>query len=182
MTCTCDDLRSDCDNSCQLVKPLKAMDFNRDPAWQKHVLRYEPVIQSIAAKFCESDEDLRQDLIQDAMINLLTVRPETVKGYDEWVEGKLDDKKWQKRLDSYCGNVIRNSILSYLDSYVTGNWYIGRTRHIRDRKTGKTRKIHLPPRYSSLNTLMDEFGAQIDEEGQITWRENSDDGLLNNEG
>jgi DNA-directed RNA polymerase specialized sigma subunit len=180
MACSCADQKEMCDNNCASApkKVPKSLNFNQDPAWHTTMRRYEPVIRSIAAKYCVADEDLQQDLMQDARMALLVVRPEDIRGYDEWQQGEIDDRKWQKRVDSYCGNVIRNSILSTLDSYATGNWYIGRTRHIRDRVTGKAKKVHMPPRYSSLDELVDEFGFQIDEEGKITWPDHSDDGLL----
>jgi hypothetical protein len=177
MSCNCAAQKGECDQTCAKPKVPKSMDFNPDPAWQTATQRYESVIQSIAAKYCSTDEDLRQCLMQEARIALLTVRPEAIKGFSDWADGHIDDKQWQKKVDSYCGNVIRNSILSYLDSYATGNWYIGRTRHIRDRSTGKSRKVHMPPRYSSLDELVDHYGAQIDEDGQITWPEHSEDGL-----
>jgi hypothetical protein len=79
-------------------------------------------------------------------------------------------------LDKYCRNVIRNSILSYLDSYPKGDWYIGRTRQVRDKKTGEVTKVYLPPRFSSLDQLTEEFGAQIDEGGNLTWTTDAEGG------
>lgn len=183
MPCNCDAEKDVCDQTCTPpAVVLKDYNFNPDPAWPQTMARYETVIQSIAAKTCAVDDDLRNDVMQEARIALLTLRPQVVQGFEQFTSGELDPKQWQKRLDSYCGNVIRNSILSYLDSYAKGNWYSGRTRHVRDRVTGRTKKVHLPPRYSSLDELVDVYGAQVGEDGQITWPEHSEDGLPSRKG
>lgn len=151
--------------------------FNRDPAWQSYVQKYETVIHQIALKYCAVDEALREDVMNEARIGLATVHPETVAGFEAYVTGRMPEEEWQSCLEKFCKQVVRNSILSYLDSYRTGNWYIGRTRHVRDRQTGKSRKVYLPTRFSSLDELVDDYGMQIDSEGGISWPEPSDDGL-----
>jgi hypothetical protein len=89
----------------------------------------------------------------------------------------MGEQQWNDALDRYCRNAIRNAVLSYLDSYVTGQWNIGRTRHVRDRVNGRVRKVSLPPRFSSLDELTDDYGMQVDQHGNISWPDPSDDGL-----
>lgn len=149
--------------------------FNPDPQWQTIALSYEKIIQAIAVKYCSADESLRDDCMQEARIALLTVFPEKIHGH-----GLLPEAEWKKALDRYCRNVIRNSILSYLDSYPKGNWYIGRNRHVKNKKTGENQRVYLPPRFSSLDELTDNFGMQVDESGAISWPDPSDDGIRHN--
>jgi hypothetical protein len=146
--------------------------FNPDPQWIAFALSYEKIIQAIAAKYCASDESLREDCMQEARIALLTVFPEKINGF-----GTLPEVEWRRGLDRYCRNVIRNSILSYLDSYPKGNMYIGRHRHVKNKKSGLNERKYLPPRFSSLDELTDNHGMQIDENGAISWPEPSDDGI-----
>lgn len=155
----------------------KAYDFNPDPRWQEYVQRFEPVITSIAFKYC-ADDDLREDCKNEARIALATVRPEKVDGHEAYTRGDLTDAQWEQGLKKYCHNVIRNTVLSYLDPYPTGPWDTGRTRFVRDRQTGSAKKVYLPPRYSSYDQLSDEFGMQVDNAGNISWPDASDDGLL----
>jgi hypothetical protein len=155
----------------------QAYNFNPDPEWQRYILRFEPVIVAIALKRCSSDEDMRDDVMQEARIALATTYPEQVKGFEAYCRGEITESQWHEALDRYCRNVVRNSILSFLDSYATGPWNMGRTRHVRDRKTGQSRKVYLPPRFSSLDELVDDYGMQVDETGAISWPDPSDDGL-----
>lgn len=150
--------------------------FNPDPSWQEFIKSYEPEIEAIAIKYCTSDEDLREDVKQEARVGLATTFPEQVDDFEGYVRGRIAEEQWNKALDRYCRNVIRNSILSYLDSYPKGNWYIGRTRHVKDKRTGNTTKVYLPPRFSSLDE-MSEMGMQVDEDHNISWTDVSEDGL-----
>lgn len=152
--------------------------FNPDPEWQTYAATFEAMIQKIALKYCSSDENLREDVMQEARIALATVVPEAVAGFEDYLRGVQTEDQWLKKLRAYCGNVIRNSILSYLDSYPKGNWYNGRTRHVKDRRTGESRKVYLQPRFSSLDMLVDEFGMQVDQHGAISWPDPSDDGIV----
>lgn len=150
-------------------------ELNLDPKWLEKVREFEPVIKAIATKYC-SDEDLRKDCEQEARIALLMVFPERVNGYEEYRTGQISEKEWSSRLGRYCRNVIRYTILTTLDRYPTGNWYIGRTRRVIDPATSRVHRVHQPPRYSSLDELI-EYGLEVDEEGNITWLKASDDGL-----
>lgn len=154
----------------------RTKEWNSDPAWVERIQQFEPIIKAIATKYC-SDEDMRQDCEQEARIALLTVLPERIRGYQRYVDGEISEDEWAYRLARYCHNVIRNSILSYLDKYPTGNWYIGRTRRVVDPETGELKRIHLPPRYSSLDELMEEYALEIDEEGNLSWARVSVDGI-----
>jgi len=165
----------DCVCEVATVGESQAYNFNRDPEWEKFVQRYETTIEKIAVKYCSVDEDLRNDVKQEARIALRTVFPNRIRGYET-----LTSESWFQALDRYCRNVIRNSILSYLNSYPKGNWYIGRTRHVKDRATGATRKVYMPPRFSSLDELVDNYGMQVDESGSVSWPDPSDDGLPGN--
>lgn len=152
------------------------MQFNEDTEWHKFIESFDPVIAAIASKFT-TDLGLREDCAQEARIALLGVFPENVKGYEEFVNGSLSETAWGQNLSRYVRNVIRNSILSYLDSPKTGNWRIGRTKRVLNRKTGKRVKKHEPPRYSSLDELTDDYGFQIDDEGNVSWPTVEQDGL-----
>lgn len=143
--------------------------FNPDPSWQQFITRFEPEIEAIAIKYCTTDEDLREDVKQEARVGLATTFPEQVDGFELYARGQISEDQWDKALDRYCRNVIRNSILSYLDSYPKGNWYIGRTRHVKDKRTGDTKKVYLPPRFSSLDEMSD-MGMQVDEDQNISWQ------------
>lgn len=151
--------------------------WNNDPEWIAYITSLEPLIQAISVKYCSSDEALREDCQQEARMALLTVFPQRIRGYEDFVAGRIEPAVWEAAVERYCRNVIRNSILSYLDAYPTGNWYIGRTRTVKDRRTGKTRKVHQPARFSSLDELIDSYGMQIDEHGNVSWPEPSTDGI-----
>lgn len=156
----------------------QAFNFNPDPHWQEHALTYERMVQKIATKYCSSDEALLEDVMQECRIAVACIRPEDCAAFEGYTKGEITEEQWHHALNRYINNVIRNAALSMLDSYPKGNWYIGRTRSMKDRKTGETRKVFLPPRYSSLDYLVDEHGMQVDERGAISWPSPSDDGLM----
>jgi len=145
-------------------------EINRSEGWEDYVLSYSGVIKAIAAKATQ-DEGLRQDAYQEAMIDLLCVRPEKVRAYAKYAAGEMSEEKWSKELDRYMRNVIRNSILSMLQSWNTGSWDHGRTATVNGKKK------HYPRRYSSLDQLMDDSGMDVDEDGNVSWDHVSDDGL-----
>jgi hypothetical protein len=151
-----------------------AYDFNEDPAWQIYAQSFERVIIKIVQKFAATDESLQMDCAQEARIALATIRPERIVGYN-----RIDLTEQQRKgyLDRYMRNVIRNAVLSYLDSYSKGNWYIGRTRYVKDKESGEVRRVYMPPRFSSLDMLVEEHGMQVDEHCNISWADPSDDGL-----
>jgi DNA-directed RNA polymerase specialized sigma24 family protein len=101
---------------------------------------YEPVVRKIANKYAP-DADLAADAMQEARIALAT----------------LDISNVRSNLDSFVRMVIRNSVLSTLNSYNTGDWYSGRTRQ------GEQH----PARYIRIDALMDMEGVQISEDGQL---------------
>lgn len=154
--------------------PRAAYDFNHDPAWLAYIATLEPLVAKIAMKYASMDDSLREDCIQEARIALATVHPERIEWYKT---GDLADTGVQAMLERYLRNVIRNAVLSYLDSYSKGNWYVGRTRTVRDQRTGDLKKVYTPPRFASLDALTDEFGMQVGEDYEITWADLADDGL-----
>lgn len=168
----------DNDSSVAPGEELIAYNFNPDPHWQEHVRSYERMIEKISTKYCSADDSLREDVMQEARVAVACARAEDCTAFESYLRGEITEEQWQKALLRYIHNIIRNSILSYLDSYPKGNWYIGRTRSMKDKKTGEVRKVYLPPRYSSLDFLIDEHGMQVDEHGNITWPNPSDDGLV----
>lgn len=157
--------------------PTQGINWNTDPEWHAYIAGYESVIAAIAAKYCSDDRDLQEDCRQEARLALLTVFPERVNGYAAYIAGELSEDAWFKNLSRYCRNAIRNSILSYLTSWKTGNWNVGRSRTIIDKVTGERTKVYQPARFSSLDALTEDSGMQIDEQGQITWDRVSEAGL-----
>ena len=157
-----------------VTKPGKTL--NLDPSWVRYVERFEPLILSISHKVT-TDKALQQDCQQEARIALLQVYPEKVDGHEKFIRKEITEGQWHINLRVYCSSVIRNSMLDYLNSYKTGNWYIGRTRRYKNR-TGEVVEQHVNPRFSSLDDLMENFGMQIDHLGEVTWEEVSTTGLL----
>lgn len=145
--------------------------FNPDPAWQDFVRTFEPMIVQIATKYCATDEALREDTAQEARIALATIYPENVRSFAAYRRGEISGDDWQAALLRFCHQVIRNAVLDYLNRWPTGNWYIGRTRHVKDKQTGKSRKVYLPSRFSSLNELVDDHGMQVSTTFEISWPE-----------
>lgn len=168
---------TNCDCELAEIDTPRAYDFNPDPHWQEYIQRFEPEIHKIALKYMVVDEGLREDTMQEARIALATLRAEKCDQFEPYVRGEITVDQWNSALDRYCRNAIRNSILSYLDSYASGNWYIGRTRSVKDKRTGRSRKVYLPPRFSSYDELTDEYGMQVDTDGNISWPEVSEDGM-----
>lgn len=109
--------------------------------------RYEPVIRAIVQKYTQ-DTELRKDCAQEARIALWGIRPTQVSG----------------NLDAYCRNAIRNSVLTYLQSYRTGDWYTGRSD---PRANGRRRRPNLS-RYVRLDELTSVL--QIDRKHRIWLR------------
>lgn len=153
----------------------KGVKWNDDPAWIEYVQRYEGVIQAIAAKKTD-DIGLRDDCAQDARIALLQIYPQDVSLYEDYIAGNVTEKQWKTKLDAYCRQVIKYTVLSTLGSMSKGNWYVGRIKYKKDEK-GDTIKIPTPARYSSLDQLMEESGLQVDEDYNLSWTEASTDGL-----
>jgi hypothetical protein len=150
--------------------------WNDDPEWIKYTAGYEPVIKQIANKYT-TDEHLREECEQEARMRLLTKFPYQCRAYPLYKEGTITEAQFQKALNVYLRQCIRNAILDYLNKWVTGNWYIGRTRRKFNKITGKHEKVHVSVRYASLDDLMDNHGMDINEDGEITWPEVSHDGL-----
>jgi hypothetical protein len=164
------------DTEAEEVTIEKPLNWNEDPKWAKYCETLERTIVKIAAKYT-TDEALREDCAQEARIGLYTLHPSKIRLYEKFISGEIDEKTWKKQLDKYCRNVIRNSVLSYLDSLKTGSWYMGRTRRVKNRRTGQRVKSHVGPRYSSLDELVEDSGLQVDEHGNISWDHISTSGL-----
>src|SRR5688500_16381845 len=107
------------------IPESQAYNFNPDPEWQAFGRSSERMIIKIATKYC-SDDDLRKDVEHEARVAVVTLRAEDCQGFEAYSAGELTEEKWHKALKRYIHNTIRNSVLSYLDSYPKGNWYIGR--------------------------------------------------------
>lgn len=139
--------------------------FNPDPDWQEYIRRYEAVYPKLAAKFTE-DDDFRLDVIQEARIALATIRPEKILG----AHGpNMTEEQREAAVDRYCRNVIRNSMLGFLQSYRTGPWDSGRTILQTDKETGQTYRVYQPARFASFDLLSDEWGMQVDTRGRVSW-------------
>jgi hypothetical protein len=133
----------------------RGLDFNPDVAWQKFVYeKYEKVIARIAFKYCMSDADLREDLAQEAMIALMTVKPEEIKGYGDFQSGLIADKEWARKVDTYLRQVARNSVLAPLASTSAGNWYVGRKKRRKNPVTGEVEYVSTPAIYVQLDTML----------------------------
>ena len=141
------------------------VEWNNDPEWLEYIQGFEPVIKGIARNRTQ-DVGLREDCAQEARMALLTIRPEKVAAWESFQRGKISKEKWEKELSKYCRQVIHYSILSYLTSYKTGNWYVSR----RNRNSDEMKMS----RYTRLSTLLD-FGAQVDEEGNLLFGEEIED-------
>jgi hypothetical protein len=145
-------------------KPQRGYRFNPDPVWQQWVYeKYRRVIARIAHKYCTSDQDLREDLEQEAMIALMTIDPKEVKAYKEYEAGLLTEKEWQARLDTYLRQVCRNSILAPLQTTATGNWYVGRKRKRKDPITKESAYVFTPAPYLRIEDVLHKM--QIDTDG-----------------
>ena len=142
--------------------------WNKDPAWAAYISKFEAVISQIAAKYT-LDDDLREDCAQEARIALLTIYPEKVDGFEKYVLGEVNRESWNNTLDAYCRVTIRNTIISLLTSTLHGNPYVGRTKTVLDKETGERKKVHQPPRMTSLDDFEDCAGLQIDTEGGLAW-------------
>lgn len=154
--------------------------INHDPRWHRYIATLEPEVFKIANKFT-MDSALREDCEQEARMALLTVFPERVRGWENYLSGETSEEDWLKHLKKYCCNVIRNAVFSYLKPWNTGNWYIGRNETEIDEQGNKVR-IHKDARYSSLEELSEEFGFDVDEDGNPTWPKITHDGLQENGG
>lgn len=102
--------------------------------------RYENIIQAISHKYT-NDPDIREDCQQNARIAL----------------SSLDIERIRRNKDAYCRKVIRNTVLSTLSSYTTGEWYTGRT------VAGEKQY----PRYQRIDHLLESGAVQIDTHGNI---------------
>lgn len=144
--------------------------WNNDAAWIAYVEDLRPAIESIASKY-STDHGLKEDAVQNAMIELLHQFPEQTRGFEELIRDEITQARWQEILKSYCLNIARNQILSTLSSHTTGDLYVGRTHVTRKITQGTKRKIksHSPSRYVSLDQLVEDSGLQVSEEGDLSW-------------
>lgn len=145
--------------------------WNNDPQWIYYVESLRTQIGIIATKFT-MDDALREDAVQNAILELLHQYPEQVRGFEDYVLGNIEEERWQEILKSFCLTVARNDILSTLSSHTTGNIYVGRTHVSRSTDaTGVKRKVktHIPARYVSLDQLVSDSGLQISEHGDLSW-------------
>ena len=155
----------------------RGYDFNHDETWQAVCTTYDGVIAALVYKYASTaDVDIQTDARQEALIALHTVRPERIKGYDPAKHGPITRDHVPAPVDRYARNVLRNSILGFLDHRTKGRWDVGRTMPRRD-KTGRRYRVHKPARYASLDELT-ALGMDVDRRGSISWNAVSTDGLL----
>ena len=163
--------RGDTSNLDALEWLFMESNWNNSDSWVEFVLSLRDQVEAIALK-ATTDTHLREDAVQNALMELLYVFPETTQAYERYRTGEFDQDRFNTMLRSYCLNVARNVIISTLTSHTTGNLYIGRTEIERVKtQNGKRKKIkrHKPARYVSLDQFMEEAGVQVSEDGQITW-------------
>lgn len=136
--------------------------------WGEYVVTLYDVVERIARKFTE-DEDLRQDCVQFAIMNLLKKRPSQCNKYGPYKRGEITYEVWLESLNIYLRQCAKNKILSLLHSPTHGDWYVGRTLTKVDPETGDRIKTHVGPRYSSFDDLQVNHGLDITDEGEPTW-------------
>jgi hypothetical protein len=161
-------------------KVARGYRFNPDVDWQNFVYaKYKKICAKIAFKYCMADADLREDLEQEAMMALMTIDPKEIKGYEEF-QMELGDteeggelhtklqKEWDRRVDTYCRQVTRNSVLAVLASNSAGNWYTGRKKKRKNPVTGEAEYVSTPATYVSFDAMfMQGNGVQIGTDGVI---------------
>lgn len=145
------------------VPQLGERGWNDDPAWLRYIERFEYTIEAITKKYTQ-DRPLREDCAQEARLALMSVFPDQVEGYALYTNGGYSEDEWNRNLDRYCRNVVRNAILSYLTAWKSGPWYMGRSRKDEEGATS-----HTLPRYIQLDTLVASGLVQIDETGTILY-------------
>lgn len=140
-----------------------------DVRWGEYVVSLTPVIGAIATKLCGRNTELHADCVQQALMELLSVDPTRISGYKEYMAGQLSDKRWESQVSAYTRMAARNIMVSYLRSYRTGPLYTSRYKYVRDAQAKQTTKRRELPRYVRLEILEDEYGMQVDTEGNISW-------------
>lgn len=145
---------------------MEEVNWNNDPEWVEYILSLTPVIQAMAAKYttCES---LREDCVNQALMELLKIFPQESNFYKEFEQGLLSEEKWKKQLDRYCRQIARNEIFTYLSAIKTGNWYIGRKKRVVDPVTKEVYYTREGARYASMEELEEHHGIQIDADKNI---------------
>lgn len=156
----------------------KEVRWNTDPEWLRFLETYErSVLPQMAMKVCSGDADLREDCKQVARIALHQIFSESIGG-PETKRGTIPEEEWWAQADRYCRNAIRYSMLTFLASPTQGNWSSGRVARIPDPKTGKRKRVRLPGAlFSSLDGLIEEFGLQVTDQGEISWDVVRQDGV-----
>jgi hypothetical protein len=158
-------------------KVARGYRFNPDPKWQKFVYdKYARIIAKIAFKYCSADADLRQDLEQEAMIALMTIDPTEVKGYEDYDNGLITEKEWNRKLDTYLRQVCRNSVLAPLQTTATGNWMVGRKKKRKNPETGESEYVPTPAMFVRIDQLLQ--AVQIGTDGTIHVRSGIEIGNL----
>jgi DNA-directed RNA polymerase specialized sigma24 family protein len=117
------------------------------------VATYTPVFRRIAHKSVRN-QALREDCVQQAFLALLT-------------EVSDDAFAASTNPDAFVRMVARNTMLSYLKSYRTGDWYTGRT-------WGKEVKQFYRARFVHIDALVDRGDVQIDSTGHLRPGETAD--------
>lgn len=164
------------DSNTETLTFQEECDWNTDSSWLDFIQSLEPAIMAITVKYTQ-DEFLREDAMQNAKIELLGIFPSQIDGYEEYSRGQMTRAQWQEVLQSYCLNAARYEILSTLSSHTQGHIYVGRTQIVEiERPDGTIHRVkkQLPPRYTSLDALVDEQGFQVSDKGEISWTKVND--------
>ena len=144
--------------------------WNNDPQWAQFIETLRPTIRAIAAKYT-ADSGLAEDAVQEAMLGLLYVYPEDIRGHREYELGNKSEEEWKIILTSYCLTAARNRILVALRLTSSGNLYVGRS-HTEwidlDGEKVKIRKRSVA-RFVSLDMMLDN-GVQIKSSGEVCWK------------
>ena len=139
--------------------------FNSDEAWHRVCETYDNVLRRIAQKISTLDEALQDDCMSEARMAIYGIRPSEVRGYDEARDGPVSVDNIPPAVDRFIRNAARNSMLSYMQSWQTGNFYVGRSYTVYA-KDGSKRKVHKPARYASIVDLQLD-GFDIDQNGRV---------------
>lgn len=150
---------------------LGARGWNNDPEWEKYVQSLDNTIKHIALKYT-TDVGIREDAEQNARIALYHTWPEQIHSYYDYLRGDISEDTWNENLDKYCRQVVRNNIITTLQSWTEGPWHLGRTMRVYNSETGKREKRRVPPRYLTLDNIPD---LEDDWEGMFSVEDMNDE-------
>lgn len=157
-----------------MARERKIKEWNTSAAWAQFCAEFEPTLQKIARKFVE-DPDLREDACQNARVAIYQIFPD--RDIQQLQTPGLTPEQRMHAIKKFVSNITRNRCISTVTSRSEGDWSKGISRLVYDPVTGARSKRIFPPRFESLDELTDEFGMQVDIQGNISWPEVSEEGL-----